>query len=49
MKSLTITLSGGGWGVRGRDGWAIQPMYNVSLFEIVTMNSTPPPHTTNIS
>jgi hypothetical protein len=45
-KTLAIALSGAGRGLRCRDGEGIEPMYNVSLFGIATMNAS---CTTNIS
>jgi hypothetical protein len=37
-KLLAMVLSGVGRGLMGRNGWVILPIYNISLFGIVTMN-----------
>jgi hypothetical protein len=39
MKLLAIALSGARVGCRGEMRGAIQPIYNKSLFEIVTVNA----------
>jgi hypothetical protein len=40
MKPLVIALSGAGRGLRGGEMvGTIKPMYNVSLFKIVTINT----------
>jgi hypothetical protein len=37
-KPLATALSGAGRGSRKKTVWVILPMYNISLFRIVTMN-----------